>query len=73
VASPFAGWPLCNANKSVRVVTEIVDFTSETVVHVMTNPEAKFNNVRESPRCLQNHSCQLATLAEILEGIFQLK
>jgi hypothetical protein len=54
-------------------VTEIVDFTSETVVHVMTNPEAKFNNVRESARCLQNHSCQLATLAEILEGIFQLK
>jgi hypothetical protein len=53
-------------------VTEIVEFTSETVVHVMTNPgpEAKFNNVRKRPRCLQNHSCQLATLAEILEGIF---
>ena len=51
---------------------EIVDFTSETVVDAMTNAEAKFDYVHESLRCLQNHSCQLATLAEILEGIFQL-
>jgi hypothetical protein len=54
-------------------VKEIIDFTSETVVHAMTNAEAKLDYVRESPRCLQNHSCQLAMLAEMLEGIFQLK
>jgi dsRNA-specific ribonuclease len=53
--------PLCNAKNYVKVVTEIVDFTSETVI-AMTIKQYLCPILIKS---------QLETLAEILEGIFQ--